>query len=213
MADRFPDYDVLAKRDGPSWNARTRIVIGDRLECEIDETVLGSTRTATLRAVVRRIVPPPVNRPAANAVALVIQKIANDDGDGYRPTSMPRLFEAWTLGLDAIEAEAKHAHDCAFDYLCDPDADILLRSIENGAARLPAWGSLSSKLFWDWRLLPDIVAAYYAHPSAWSAMGFGGPAAPRGYVRLDANRRDGWEAAERGDARLLSAAFRNRHVR
>ena len=31
MADRFPDYDVLAKRDTPSWNAQTRKVIDDRL--------------------------------------------------------------------------------------------------------------------------------------------------------------------------------------
>jgi hypothetical protein len=27
-------------------------------------------------------------------------------------------------------------------------------------------------------------------------MGFGGPASPRGYVRLDADKRDPWEAAE-----------------
>ncbi|MGH6677602.1 MAG: gluconate 2-dehydrogenase subunit 3 family protein, partial [Bradyrhizobium sp.] len=36
----------------------------------------------------------------------------------------------------------------------------------------------------------------YAHPAAWSEIGFGGPASPRGYVRLGANRRDEWEAAE-----------------
>ena len=36
--------------------------------------------------------------------------------------------------------------------------------------------------------------AYYAHPSAWNEIGFGGPASPRGYVRMDFNRRDPWEA-------------------
>ena len=72
---------------------------------------------------------------------------------------------------------------------------------------------MPSGLFWCWRLLPDVVAAYFSHPSAWSMMGFGGPAAPRGYVRLEANRRDGWEAAERDDGHLLGAAVRNRHVR
>lgn len=213
MADRFPSYDVLAKRYGLSWNAPTRAVIDERLGLAIDDTVLGSTRTATLRAIVARIVPQPVDRSPVNATALVIGKIAQDEGDGYRPDGLPRLRDAWTTALDAIEAEARHRHGCAFALLADQDADALLRAVEAGTCDHAAWGSLSSRLFWAWRLIPDIVSAYYAHPSAWSAMGFGGPAAPRGYVRLDANRRDGWEAAERHDGRLLSAAFRNRRVR
>jgi hypothetical protein len=51
-------------------------------------------------------------------------------------------------------------------------------------------------LFFSNRLLHDILSVYYAHPSAWSDIGFGGPAAPRGYVRLNFDRRDPWEAAE-----------------
>ena len=39
-------------------------------------------------------------------------------------------------------------------------------------------------------------SAYYSHPHAWSEIGFGGPASPRGYVRMDFDRRDPWEAAE-----------------
>ena len=42
----------------------------------------------------------------------------------------------------------------------------------------------------------DIVRAYYAHPTAWSEIGWGGPASPRGYVRMDFDERDPWEAAE-----------------
>jgi hypothetical protein len=29
-----------------------------------------------------------------------------------------------------------------------------------------------------------ILAAFYAHPWAWNEIGFGGPAYPRGYMRL-----------------------------
>jgi hypothetical protein len=43
-------------------------------------------------------------------------------------------------------------------------------------------------------VLDEIVRAYYAHPAAWSEIGFGGPASPRGYVRLAAGRQDPWEA-------------------
>ena len=30
------------------------------------------------------------------------------------------------------------------------------------------------------RLVADIVKAYYAHPTSWNEIGFGGPASPRG---------------------------------
>jgi hypothetical protein len=45
-------------------------------------------------------------------------------------------------------------------------------------------------------VLSDVVSAYYSHPTAWNEIGWGGPASPRGYVRMDFNRRDAWEAAE-----------------
>ncbi len=45
-------------------------------------------------------------------------------------------------------------------------------------------------------MIADITHAYYAHPTAWNEIGFGGPASPRGYVRMQLDRRDPWEAAE-----------------
>jgi hypothetical protein len=46
-------------------------------------------------------------------------------------------------------------------------------------------------------LLKAIAGLSYAHPVAWSDIGFGGPASPRGYVRLGFDTRDPWEAKER----------------
>lgn len=43
-------------------------------------------------------------------------------------------------------------------------------------------------------VLPAIVSIYYVHPAGQSEIGYGGPASPRGYVRLEGNRFDGWEA-------------------
>ena len=211
MVDRFPHYDVLAKRDTPSWNPQTRKVIGDRLATEEPE-VLTTEQRATFSAVVARIVPQPERRPATNAAALVLHKIMADASDGFRHHQLPPVREAWERGLDAIDAEAQARFGHAFAILDGDKADQVLHAIENGDVRADAWDDLPPKLFWGWRLIPDIVSAYYAHPSAWSAMGFGGPAAPRGYVRLQANRRDPWEAAERNDDRMISAEERNIHV-
>ncbi|MEW9856798.1 gluconate 2-dehydrogenase subunit 3 family protein [Novosphingobium sp. M1R2S20] len=212
MTDRFPDYDVLNKRNTLSWDARTRDVINARLDLPERSDVLTPAQIATLRALADRIVPQPQGRQAVNVVALILEKLAGEtSADGYRHAGLPPARDAWKRGLDAIEAEAQERHRARFTDLPPADADALLRAVQSGDVRAD-WTSLPPRLFWQWRMLPDLVSAYYAHPSAWSAMGFGGPASPRGYVRLAPGRRDPWEPAEAGDQALLSASFRNRRV-
>jgi hypothetical protein len=211
MADHFPDYDVLSKRDTPSWNARTRRVIDNRLALSDGVDILSPGQRATLRAVADRVVPQPEGRPAVNTVAILLEKIGRDASDGFRPVGLPRLREAWERGLDAIEGEAFARHSTSTANLDDDDLDALLGGIERGDT-ISDWHALDPKLFWRWRLVPDLVSAYWAHPSAWSAMGFGGPASPRGYVRLDANQRDPWEATERSDSSSVALRRRNLNV-
>ncbi len=45
-------------------------------------------------------------------------------------------------------------------------------------------------------LLQDAVEAYYAHPYAWDEIGFGGPAYPRAYMRLESGEPEPWEVEE-----------------
>ena len=210
MADRFPGYDVLAKRDTPSWNEQTREAIDARMARAPRDDALSAERRATLELVIERIVPQPRERPPTNTLALVLDKIAADARDGYRHHELPATRAAWEQGLDAMEAEAQAHFGRAFAALDGGEADAVLRAIQCGETRA-AW-PFPPMIFWTWRLLPDIVSAYYSHPSAWSAMGFGGPASPRGYVRLGADRRDPWEAAERGDGNPIPAKWRNHRV-
>jgi hypothetical protein len=85
--------------------------------------------------------------------------------------------------------------------------------MQSGDLKSPAWDSMSPKDFFNKRMARDIVFAYYAHPAAWSEIGWGGPASPRGYVRLDFNETDPWEAAEAGDENEASVRRINRNVR
>lgn len=196
MTDPFPHYDVLDKHDTQSWNDKTREVIDARLSLTEETDALDDAQLAMLRRLVARIAPQPEQRAPANTVAILLRKIEGNAGDGFRPAGLPQVRECWRRGLDAIAAEAMGRHDRPFAELDDQAADDLLRDIAAGDVRADAWRDLSAPLFWQWRVLPDVIAAHWAHPSLWSAMGFGGPAAPRGYVRLDADRRDGWEARE-----------------
>ena len=42
----------------------------------------------------------------------------------------------------------------------------------------------------------DCVEMYYAHPWAWDEIGFGGPAYPRAYIRLERGEAEPWEVEE-----------------
>jgi hypothetical protein len=42
-------------------------------------------------------------------------------------------------------------------------------------------------------LIEDCVTAYYSHPWAWDEIGFGGPAYPRGYMRIENGLPEPWE--------------------
>ena len=92
---------------------------------------------------------------------------------------------------------ARRATARRFTELDAAEQDALLAAHAGGRARRRRPGTACRrKLFFKQRLLHDIVHAYYAHPTAWNEIGFGGPASPRGYVRMGFDRRDPWEAAE-----------------
>jgi hypothetical protein len=214
MADRYPGYDVLAKRNSPSWNEQTRRVIDARVELNAAEhRFFGETEWPTMLAICGRIVPQPEDRTRpAPVAALVDQKLHQDDRDGYRDARLPHLREAWRRGVHAIDAEAQSRHGTRFHDLNSQQQDELLKAVQRGQVQSPAWGDMSPQLFFAKRLLHDIVAAYYACPVAWNEIGFGGPASPRGYVRLGYDRRDPWEAAEAKPGEEEHARWENSRV-
>ncbi|HEX7969873.1 MAG TPA: gluconate 2-dehydrogenase subunit 3 family protein [Stellaceae bacterium] len=196
MRERYPGYNVLAKRHTPSWNEQTRRVIDARLALPREPRFLSDEEFATLAAISARLVPQPADRPPIPVAALVDHKLHIDAADGYRQAALPPLREAWRRGLRALDREARDTHDRPFHRLDAPKQDALLRQAQQGRLRGPAWEGMPCDLFFSHRMLRDIVLAYYAHPTSWNEIGFGGPASPRGYVRMGFNRRDPWEAAE-----------------
>jgi len=71
---------------------------------------------------------------------------------------------------------------------------------------------MSPAHFFEQRLLHDIVVAYWSHPTAWNEIGWGGPASPRGYVRMGLDRRDPWEAVEAKPGQEEVVRRQNRRV-
>lgn len=212
MSERYPGYDVLAKRHTPSWNEQTRRVIDRRLALPGDPRFFSEAEWRTLEAACGRIMPQPKTRPPVPIAAMIDAKLFENHGDGYRDRRMPPMKEAWRRGLKAIDREARRHHGVGFDALAAGEQDALLRAAQDGLLSDPAWDGMDCAVFFAKRLLLDIVMSYYAHPTAWNEIGFGGPASPRGYVRMNFDRRDPWEAAEAKPGHEAEAAKENSRV-
>jgi hypothetical protein len=209
---RYPGYDVLAKRNTPSWNAKTREVIDRRLAVPREPRFFTPEEFATVEAIAARIVPAAPGQPPIPVAALVDGKLYADCSDGYREATIPPQREAWRQGLHALDLEARRAHGGAFREISAAEQDALLRKMQAGELHEPFWGTMSPASFFSKRMAHDVVLACFAHPASWSEIGFGGPASPRGYVRTGFDERDPWEPAQVKDGNVAVAKRKNRRV-
>ncbi len=212
---RYPGYNVLAKRNSPSWNEQTREVIDQRLAVAPDShRFFSDDEWPTVCAICDRLIPQPADKPGRVPIAALLdQHLIHSPTEGYRDHRLPPMQEAWRNALDALDAESQQAHSRRFHELDSSQQDAMLSRVQNGDVRNPAWEKVPAKLFFADRLLHDVTRIYYAHPTAWSEIGFGGPAAPRGYVRMDFDRRDPWEASEARPGREKQARKDNARIR
>jgi hypothetical protein len=193
----YADYDVLAKWDSPSWDARTREAIRKRLTEVPVRRFFTEAEWQTLEAVCARIVPQPERPAPIPIVPWIDEKLHRNWGDGFRYADMPVMRDAWRFGIAGIDHESRARFGKDFASLAEADQDAVLRAIQAGDVDGAGWPRLPPRRFFTAILLKEIVGEYYAHPSAWSEVGFGGPASPRGYVRLGENQHDPWEARAR----------------
>jgi gluconate 2-dehydrogenase subunit 3-like protein len=215
MPERYPGYDVLNKRNSVSWNDKTRNVIDSRLAIDPNRHMFFTDEEwPTVRAICDRIVPQTVARPRPVPLAAMLDdKLHTNGRDGYRHAELPPMQETWRRALAALDAEAKAAHDCRFHDLGAPEQDEILKAVQDGRVTdKGAWHDLPPQSFFKNRVLHDIVTLYYSHPTSWNEIGYGGPASPRGYVRMNYNRRDPWEAAEAKPGREAQARRENARV-
>ena len=92
MSNRYPAYDVMAKRDTPSWNDATRQVIDVRLAIVDAPKFLDQREWLTLRALADGIVPQRASQSAQVPIAAMVdRKLAEDHRDGYRDARLPPL--------------------------------------------------------------------------------------------------------------------------
>jgi hypothetical protein len=196
MKTRYPHYDVLAKWDSPSFDEPTRAVLARRLKQIPQRHFFSADEALLLDAIVARVLPQPERVEPIPITPWIDDLLYRRRGEGFRHDNMPPLPEAWRLGLGAIDAEARQRHGRGFAALDDAARDALLEAIARDEVAPGLWQRVPAQRFFIDILVKTAAGVYYSHPAAWSEIGFGGPASPRGYVRLGFDSRDAWEAKE-----------------
>jgi hypothetical protein len=198
--NRFPGYSTFEKRHTPSWNDATRKAVEKRVFHPPERRFFTPEEFAILEALCDRIIPQPTDRKKVPIANFIDQKMAENETDGMRKEGEPTMQEMWRRGLRAIDAEARLRFGQGFVELSGGRQDDIVTLIQNKEVRAPEWSELPVESFFKERALHDIVTYYYGQPQGWDEMGYGGPASPRGYVRMGFDRRDPWDSVERKDA-------------
>ena len=193
----YAGFSTLAQQH--TWDAQTRKVVLQRVEATPAIQYFAATEVRFWAIVFDHLLPQNDRVPARRIpiVNVVDHRLFVNQTVGYRFEDMPDDRAAYKLGLPAIDEEAQEAYGIPFVELDFGAQDAVLKRIHDGAPRAAAaiWKHMSVHRFWQ-LIISDAIDAYYAHPWAWDEIGFGGPAYPRGYVRLERGDREPWEVCE-----------------
>ena len=194
----YPGFRTLDQQK--FWDAKTREVVLDRVENVPAIRFFDAQQQASMEAICGHIVPQD-DRDREHTIPILPQidkRLFDDTHDGYRFEDMPSDRETYRLGLQAIEEISLHLHGVGFTALIYRAQEELLESLRDGkpGGAHEIWKQLPVERFWM-LLVQDCADAYYSHPWAWDEIGFGGPAYPRGYMRLERGAAEPWESEEK----------------
>ena len=194
----YPGFHTMGQRK--FWDDHTRRVIENRVYNIPPIRFFNELELIVMTAVADRILPqddrtPPFRIPIVNAID---ERLHENKIDGYQFEDMPSDREAYRLGLATINQMAEEHYAKPFADLKPMQQDGILKSLQQGKPQgaLETWKRMPVERFWH-MLVQDCVDAYYSHPWAWDEIGFGGPAYPRAYTRLENGVPEPWEVDEK----------------
>ncbi len=193
----YPGFSTLAQQK--YWDAATRMLIHRRVNRSIPIRFFTPDEEQTMRAVVDRILPQEdrLESHRIDVLAGIDERLFENRLEGYRYADMPPDQDAYRLAARAFEAMAHEQYGQSFHALDIMRQETLLRSVHRAEplAAKELWSRMNIDRFWT-MLVADCCSVYYAHPYAWDEIGFGGPAYPRGYMRLEEGEPEPWEVDE-----------------
>ena len=193
----YPGFSTLSQQK--YWDEATRTLILKRVSQVPPARFFTPEEERTWTAVMDRVIPQEDRTPDRRIPILPFldERLAENKIDGYRYADMPSDQEAYRIGAHGFERMAQELHGKRFDELGTMQQEEILHSIHKAKpiAAEDAWKRVNLERFWS-LVVTDAATVYYAHPWAWDEVGFGGPAYPRGYMRLEEGEPEPWERDE-----------------
>jgi hypothetical protein len=188
--DRFPGFDVLAQ--SRRWDAATRAVVEARLAPDTRLRFFSALEAATAGALFDQLLDQH-DGVKVPVLELVDDRLARDETDGWRYSTMPKDPDAWRRTLAALDADSITRGGDSFGATGRDAQAAIIQSVQDlGDAD---WHAMKASQVWSlWTRYA--CTAFYSHPLAWQEMGFAGPAYPRGYKNLGLDRREAFEVRD-----------------
>jgi hypothetical protein len=174
IESRYPGFDVMVLKD--EWDEHTRHVIDQRMRPPAAPRFFTVGEAGALRAACARLLAETDGWLLDKVVEHIDSRLAGGSGEGYRPEEQPPEAAFWRAGVGRLGEGFAGAPP------------------EQQDQRLKALQQEDPPFFKA--LLKEAMTGYCSLPPVWSFMGYGGPAFPRGYVRIELGLTDPWEAKQ-----------------
>jgi Gluconate 2-dehydrogenase subunit 3 len=193
----YPGYSTLGQQD--YWDEATRKAVTARLAPPPQVRFFSAEEAKLFQAVIDRLMPQDDRTPERRIPILpeIDKRLFTNQLAGFRFEDMPPDRDAYRMGLKAIDEMARERFQTSFTALDKHAQDLILKSLHDDKPDPPhpVWKRMPVHRFWA-LMLQDCVDIYYSHPWAWDEIGFGGPAYPRAYMRLENGLPEPWEVDE-----------------
>jgi Gluconate 2-dehydrogenase subunit 3 len=188
--DRFPGFDPAAQ--ATHWDPVTAGVVLGRLGRPPDIRFFTPEQEAIATALCDQLLGQDPAR-LVPVTAMIDARLAEAQTDGWRYADLPEDGQAWRDTLQFLDADARAKFGTGFAALSGPDQCAIIQAVQDlGPGE---WHELNAAHVWSlWTRYA--CTAFYAHPAAWTEVGFPGPAYPRGYKNIGVDRREPFEVAD-----------------
>ena len=181
MIGRYPDFDVLETTD--TWDEATKKVVLARLEPPGPLRFFTAEEEPCLRAFCDTVLAQD-REPRVPVPESVDSKLADDRLDGYQYADMPDDRDTWRLVLLGLDETASSRYGKTSFADAEPETrEAIIDQFSQGELDGGTWDRLNVKRAWS-VCMRMTLSGFYSHPWAWNEIGFGGPAYPRGFMRL-----------------------------
>lgn len=183
----YPDFDVMA--ESAHWDENTRHLVESRLKRPGMPKFFSPIEFNLLKAAMGRLVDETDDEILGRVAGHIDEHLANEWGQGFHKVGVPAENQLFRDGLDWLEATGVQLYQRSFLQLNPWEMDDVLGKIQRGEVM---WTNIPPREFFQ-KLLFTTVDFFFSQPDIWSEIGYGGPAYPRGYYRIEYGLKDPWE--------------------